>query len=213
MMNKVQPKIIGSRFGRWVAVEERQKQGSFRIFLCVCDCGNHGNIRLYNLLGGRSSSCGCVAIEKAKERRNSGNVNWKGDAVGLSALHGWVKRRLQKPNACQKCDSNKPLDLANISQQYKRDLSDWEWLCRRCHITNDGRIESLSRLTKLRQPRGVSKYKGVRWHKGDKRWRAQVGVNGKSLHLGSFDSEEEAAIYYNVAVQLFFEKPYYLNNI
>lgn len=67
-------------------------------------------------------------------------TNWKGDKVGYGALHEWVRRRFIKPKKCQNCKEAPPHDLANISQEYKRDLSDWEYLCRRCHMIKDGRI-------------------------------------------------------------------------
>jgi hypothetical protein len=70
------------------------------------------------------------------------NHNWKGDGVGYIGLHGWVKRNLKKPKKCQDCKKEKGLDLANISQEYKRDLDDWEWLCRRCHMIKDGRTKN-----------------------------------------------------------------------
>ena len=71
------------------------------------------------------------------------NGMWK-DNVGYSALHEWVKKYLFKPEFCQDCGIAKPVDLANISQEYKRDLSDWEWLCRRCHMIKDGRLLKLN---------------------------------------------------------------------
>ena len=37
-------------------------------------------------------------------------------------------------------DKNPPYDLANISQEYRRDVDDFEWLCRSCHMKKDGRI-------------------------------------------------------------------------
>jgi len=76
---------------------------------------------------------------------------WKGDAVGYCALHEWVKNRLKKPELCEKCNKRKAYDLANKSGQYKRDLSDWEWLCRRCHMEIDGRLKkNLFRNKKIR---------------------------------------------------------------
>ncbi len=42
----------------------------------------------------------------------------------------------------------------------------------------------------------TSKYKGVRWHKRDKKWIAQIVFNGKQKYLGSFDSEFEASLKY-----------------
>ena len=73
------------------------------------------------------------------------NPMWKGDEVGLNALHGWIKNRLKKLKFCQSCKKFPPYDLANISQKYKRDLSDWEWLCRKCHMLKDGRLEKLKK--------------------------------------------------------------------
>lgn len=78
-------------------------------------------------------------------RLNDDNPAWKGDRVSIGALHDWVKYRLEKPIFCQSCHMVSPFDLANISQEYKRDLSDWEWLCRGCHMLKDGRLERLNR--------------------------------------------------------------------
>lgn len=73
----------------------------------------------------------------------SRNGMWKGDDVGYCSLHEWVKNRKPKPNFCENCHQKKPYDLANISGQYKRDVSDYEWLCRSCHVKKDGRLKNL----------------------------------------------------------------------
>lgn len=75
-----------------------------------------------------------------KERLNEKNAMWKGDQVQMEALHSWVHRRKPKPNYCEKCKKQKPYDLANISGEYKRDVNDFEWLCRRCHLISDNRL-------------------------------------------------------------------------
>lgn len=75
-----------------------------------------------------------------KRKLGSKNPMWKGDSVGYFALHEWIKTRKSKPKFCPNCKQEKKLDLANISQTYKRILSDWEWLCRRCHMLKDGRL-------------------------------------------------------------------------
>lgn len=43
------------------------------------------------------------------------------------------------------------------------------------------------------QKNSVSKYKGVSWHKHTRKWFAQIGVNGKNIFLGYYDTPEEAA--------------------
>ena len=76
--------------------------------------------------------------------QNEGNSNWKGVKVGINALHAWVNRHKHKSSLCEKCKVKPPFDLANISQQYKRDLNDFQWLCRKCHMILDGRLERLN---------------------------------------------------------------------
>ncbi|OMD19195.1 hypothetical protein BJP48_11850 [Paenibacillus odorifer] len=39
----------------------------------------------------------------------------------------------------------------------------------------------------------TSKYRGVSWNKKDKKWRAQIKVNGVKRFLGNFENEPEAA--------------------
>lgn len=71
----------------------------------------------------------------------SKNPMWKGNDVKKEGLHQWVKRRLEKPNLCTNCERRKPYDLANISGEYKRDINDYEWVCRSCHMRKDGRLK------------------------------------------------------------------------
>ncbi len=59
----------------------------------------------------------------------------------------------------------------------------------------------------------TSKYKGVSWHKGAKKWVAQFYTNGKSTYLGAFSTEEEAAIKYNEAVKNQWGEYAWLNEI
>ena len=75
------------------------------------------------------------------------NHVWKGENVGYGSLHEWIKSRKIKPDLCEGCKKKKPLDLANISGKYKRELTDWKWLCRKCHMKEDGRLTALQKWT------------------------------------------------------------------
>lgn len=55
------------------------------------------------------------------------NANWRGDKVGETALHEWVKIHKPKPSLCESCCQEKVLDCANITGQYARDVDDWAW--------------------------------------------------------------------------------------
>ena len=122
-----------------------------------------------------SKKCFRKAISESKlgEKRHPSAVlwaqnhpQWKGDKVGLSGLHNWVKRRLIKPHRCSRCNKNRVHDLANISQKYMRSLSDWEWLCRRCHMEKDGRLTILLRINHSRLlPKGERERRRLRYRK------------------------------------------------
>ena len=51
-------------------------------------------------------------------QKNEKNPQWKGDDVGYTALHNWVKRNKSKPKLCECCKKKPPYDLANISGKY-----------------------------------------------------------------------------------------------
>lgn len=59
----------------------------------------------------------------------------------------------------------------------------------------------------------TSKYKGVHWNKLNKNWRARIIINDKSIDLGSFKKEIQAAKVYNKAALTYFKEYAKLNRI
>ena len=56
-----------------------------------------------------------------------------------------------------------------------------------------------------------SLFKGV--EKAGAKWRARIRINGKSLHLGCFESQHDAALAYNKAATQHFGQFAYLNSV
>jgi hypothetical protein len=56
-----------------------------------------------------------------------------------------------------------------------------------------------------------SKYKGVHWAKKRNQWRARIKCNGRSIHLGRFETEEEAARAYDEKAKELFGEFAWLN--
>ena len=46
---------------------------------------------------------------------------------------------------------------------------------------------------------GISSYKGVSWHKANRKWLSRIKVNRKSIYLGCFEKKEDAARAYDAA--------------
>lgn len=69
----------------------------------------------------------------------------------------------------------------------------------------DNRVDNLEIITNRENSnqkhiKSSSKYTGVSWHKGNKKWCSVIVVNGKNKFLGLFDDEEEASKYYQNAL-------------
>ena len=84
-----------------------------------------------------------IRCSKCSKKGKLSNI-WVGDKIGYTGLHGWIKRNKPKSMFCEKCGKiTSKLDCANISGEYKRDISDFRWLCRKCHMQEDGRLNKL----------------------------------------------------------------------
>ena len=70
-----------------------------------------------------------------------------------------------------------------------------EWLYRDAKIFLERKKEKFDKI-RIKKTSGSSKYRGVHKTKNGK-WVTQINRNKKIYHIGTFDSEEEAAIAYN----------------
>lgn len=59
----------------------------------------------------------------------------------------------------------------------------------------------------------TSSFKGVAWDREQKKWRAQITINGKPKKIGRFEHEEEAARAYNEVAKEYRKTFAKLNNL
>lgn len=100
----------------------------------------------------------CSNRFRAGKYTNKGGFNlgvdnrmWKGDNVSYRCLHEYLVYHNTKPALCVKCQRKPPYDLANISGIYTRNINDYQWLCRRCHMISDGRLISFIENNRTRR--------------------------------------------------------------
>ncbi|MCI0598744.1 MAG: HNH endonuclease [Beijerinckiaceae bacterium] len=77
----------------------------------------------------------------------------------------------------------------------------------------DNRFENLREATRSQnqaniraQSNNTSGFKGVCWHKRDRRWEAKIMVCGRKKHLGYFDTPKAAHAAYVAAAKLHFKE-------
>lgn len=68
---------------------------------------------------------------------------------------------------------------------------------------SDNRIENLRNANseqnaqnRTKNIKNTSGYKGVVWHKRDKKWQAAITIKGKCIHLGYYENAESAYLAY-----------------
>jgi hypothetical protein len=70
---------------------------------------------------------------------------------------------------------------------------------RRCNLRVCTRMENGRNLSLRRDNK--SGFKGVRWHKGARKWCASIMVDQKSIHIGMFEDMNDAVLAYNKAAR------------
>ena len=77
------------------------------------------------------------------------------------------------------------LDRINVNGNYEK--SNCRWATKTTQSQN----------TRLLQSNNKSGYRGVSWHKTNRRWVTTIKVNSKSVHLGSFSNPIDGAKAYD----------------
>jgi len=138
--------LAGITFGRLKALERSGNIRHHAAWVCECVCGKRIICSSDNLSNGHTRSCGCLKKDAYWNRTSfiiktgPKNSAWKGDDVGYTGLHLWIYRQLGKAKTCIRCGKSgtgKQIQWANISGEYKRDVSDFEPLCASCHKKQD----------------------------------------------------------------------------
>lgn len=102
--------------------------------------------------------------------------SWKGDKVGKSGLHEWMRRRLGKPNYCEHCKitESRRYEWANKSRKYKRDLTDWIRLCVPCHRKYDQTLKN-GWITRRKKYKFFTKEeKRIRKNEANRKYRLKI---------------------------------------
>lgn len=200
--------IIGNKYGRLTVVALNPWTGNGknpkRYFDCLCECGGEKRVQYNNLLSGRVRSCGCLGREvrykhghyvnsRATPTRQSYEDMIRRCSDSTRKDHRWYVDR-----GIRVCDrwlgdggflnflsdmGEKPakmtLDRINPDGNYEPSN------CRWADATTQSRNTGLFRNNKT-GVRGVSRNRAGKYLAG-------IRVDGKTKHLGTFATIEEAA--------------------
>lgn len=207
----------GKRYAQWI---------------CNCSCGSTNILIMQNALKrGHTQSCGCLQRETAGgvKKYNKWDENIFEDEFGEYRIgyttntnkefyidaedydkvknYAWLehldKKRGYNALEARDIETKKIVKIHQIIFGKSCDHKDRNPLNNRKYNL---RIASFSQnnMNQKKQINNTSGFIGVSWHKGIKKWTAQVTVNTKTIYLGSFIDKNDAII-----ARLRAEKIYY----
>ena len=81
--------LTGGKYGRMTVIKRAGNIGNHSVWLCICECGKHKEVRGHALTGSKTRSCGCLASEVTSRR------SFKHGMCGTTEYYTWegmVKR-------------------------------------------------------------------------------------------------------------------------
>ena len=76
------------------------------------------------------------------QKKGVDSPNWKGDDASYKQLHSWLNKHKSKPQKCENCMKENKLELSfdHSLEKYTRNINDYKWLCRSCHMKRDYKL-------------------------------------------------------------------------
>lgn len=204
-MSKNWKEFIGKKFNRWTILDTIRKpigkqRNTEAYFICRCDCGTEKEVEAKALLSSRSKSCGCY------QKDNPTIVKHRQCDTRLYRIWANMKNRCHNEQSNgYKYWGGRGISVCDEWRTSFESFRDWALLNGYSdeltidRIDNDGNYEPdncrwATMLTQIRNKRykeNKLNVKGV-YRRGNK-YRAYIGVDYKTISLGSFDTLLEAS--------------------
>ena len=186
----------GDRYGHLTVIKEISRSPSNkRRFLCKCDCGNELEVIMASFVSGHTLSCGCEHARIVTKHNLSRSKIYK---VWNSMLYRCSE--IERPNKVWKKYGAKGI---RVCEEWKDFDTFYDWAINNGYkegLTID-RIDSnkgycpencrwVDYKTQNSHLKHKNKYAGVYLYRG--KYVAQITVDYKHIHIGTYDTEKEA---------------------
>jgi hypothetical protein len=183
--------LTGKRYGKLTVLNEIEKRGHSRMWLCQCDCGKQKAIPTGTLTGGYVFSCGCN-----KRRPRAYRIDLTGKRFGRLVVIAPTEKRHKKNGVIWecKCDCGKTVFAASskLSSMDVRSCGclatekNRENMSKARDVRNKSYVEGtdLKGLCQVPRSDNTSGVTGVCYSRTQKLWIAYIGFKGHRYNLG-----------------------------
>lgn len=209
--------LVGNRYTRWLVLEYigcTNRQYNLHKWLCKCDCGTVREVDGGSLKSGNSTSCGCLKVEKFKERvtthgmtnskiwnsyrgmkercTNKNNKRYESyGGRGISYDPKWETFEGFLEDMLPTYQEGLELDRIDVNGNYCKENCRWSTQSEQCY---NQRLRTDNKSGKS----------GVWWEERSGKWLAYIRVNNKKIRLGLFTFKDDA-----IAARIEAELKYY----
>lgn len=199
--------LTGEKYNMLTVIRlARVSDRGFKIWLCLCDCGNEKELYGTVIKSGKTKSCGCLTrhgmtgtpiyltwkrmFKRCYSIKDVAYPNYGGR--GIKVCERWSEKYSGFPNFYNDMGDipeGMSLDRIDVNGDYSPENCRWA-------------TKSVQSYNQRVQKRSKSGKTGVREFKG--RWVANIQHEGERIFLGSFETFEEAATARNEAELYYF---------
>ena len=147
---------------------------------------------------------GCIALVDDCDYERTSQFEWHATECfrsDRSLRNVYAARSIRKPDGSQTTQDLHRFIMGMTDKKIEVNHDHNGLNCQRFNLRLATRTNSMQNR---RKQFGSSQFKGVTWRKRYKVWCAQIGIDGHRFHLGSFASEEQAALAYDAAARTHF---------
>lgn len=189
---------VGKKFSKWTVIEDlgRNKYNK-RYMKCRCECGKEAEITLNRLKSGRSTRCRKCGSTKhglstdrlhriwCKMLERCYNVNCNVYCYygmkGIKVCDEWKNDYETFKVWALKAGYNKELTIDRINTNGNYEPDNCRWATYKQQILNRNKNKS-----------NKSGYVGIWYTKNMKKWKSDIAIDYKHIHLGYYDTQKEA---------------------
>lgn len=216
--------LTGQKFGSLTVIDEAGRAKNRNVlWKCRCDCGREVLVQSGNITNGHTKSCGHCPTNRYKMSADRTHMimSCSNGTEFLIDIEDYIKVKpfIWFPHGGGYATAN----INGVRIKLHRFLMDAPENIQVDHINGikpDNRRSNLRFATNRENTRNVglrtnnsSGAKGVYFEKRINKYRATIGIYGKTIHLGSYDDLIEASEAYDRAAEKYFGEFAWLNNL